>query len=278
MKQRIKWILFKKIYLLNLWGQVNLVKMKKKIKIGLVQMNCEKAAIDRNLLLMEEYIIACQTNKVNIVCFPEMNITGYIDPNKHPNAVLSFDHIAIRQVVQYSSLYSICIIAGFVEHNPKGKPYINQFVAHNGKLLGYYRKKTIKDEEADWFSPGDQQPTFSVLGLTFGLSVCADIDDPSIFGEYAQKGATMVFESAAPGLYGEQENRNWSSGYNWWRSNCIEKLGKYAAEESIFIGVATQAGRTIDEDFPGGGYLFDPQGKCLAESGDWEASVLYVQI
>lgn len=252
--------------------------VKKNIKIGLVQMNCEKTAIERNLLIMDEYLSICKTNKVDIVCFPEMNITGYIDPNQHPNAVLSLDHKAIKQVIQYSGLYSLCIIAGFVENNPEGKPYINQFVSHNGKLLGYYRKKTIKDEEADWFSSGDQQPTFSVLGLTFGLSICADIDDPNIFGEYAQKGVKIVFESAAPGLNGEQENRNWLSGYNWWRNNCIEKLGKYASEESIFIGVATQSGRTIDEDFPGGGYLFNPHGECLAESRDWGANVLYVQI
>jgi predicted amidohydrolase len=251
---------------------------KKYIKIALVQMNCEKAAIDRNLLLMREYIAAGQANGADIVCFPEMNITGYIDPLKFPHAVLSIDHSAVSQVIQLSGLYSICVIAGFVEYNPGGKPYINQFVAHNGKLLGFYRKKTIKDEEADWFAPGDQQPTFSVSGLTFGLSVCADIDDPNIFSEYAKKGATIVLESAAPGLYGEQEARNWPSGFNWWRSNCIAKLGKYAVEESLFIGVATQAGRTTDEDFPGGGYLFNPRGECRDESGDWSESVLYVQI
>jgi predicted amidohydrolase len=254
------------------------MKEKKKIKIALVQMNCEKAAIDRNLDLMREYIAAGQANEAEIICFPEMNITGYIDPVKYSHAVLSMDHRAVSQVVQLSGLYSVCVIAGFVEYNPEGKPYINQFVAHNGKLLGSYRKKTIKDEEVDWFTPGDQQPIFSVSGLAFGLSICADIDDPKIFRDYAQNGATVVFESAAPGLYGKQETRNWPSGFNWWRSNCMEKLGKYASEESLFIGVATQAGRTVDEDFPGGGYLFGPRGECTAESGDWSEGVLYIQV
>ncbi|WP_245599887.1 carbon-nitrogen hydrolase family protein [Paenibacillus harenae] len=246
--------------------------------MALVQMNCEKAAIDRNVNVMRDYVAAAKTNEADIVCFPEMNVTGYIDPGKYPHAVITIDHSAIGQIIQLSGLYSICVIAGFVEYNPEGKPYISQFVAYNGRLLGCYRKKTIKDGEAEWFAPGDQQPVFHIPGLTFGVSVCADIDDPGIFSEYAQKGAKIVLESAAPGLYGEQESRNWSSGYNWWRTNCIEKLGKYAAEEAIYIGVATQAGRTIDEDFPGGGYLFNPRGECTAESGNWDEGVLYVQI
>lgn len=247
-------------------------------KIALVQMNSEKAAIDRNLGLMRQYIAESREKGADFICFPEMNITGYIDPAKHPDAVISLDHPAVREVVELSGLYSICVIAGFVESNAEGKPYITQFAAHNGNLLGFYRKKTIKDEEAAWFSPGARQPIFTVSGLKFGLSVCADIDDPEIFAEYAQKGAAIVFESAAPGLYGEQATRNWSSGFNWWRNNCMEKLAKYAAEGSIFIAVATQAGRTIDEDFPGGGYLFDPQGVCVAETGNWNEGILYVDV
>lgn len=247
-------------------------------KIALVQMNSEKAAIDRNLESMRQYMAESRANGADFICFPEMNITGYIDPSKFPEAVITMDHAAVREVVELSALYSICVIAGFVEYNPEGKPYINQFAAHNGELLGFYRKKTIKDEEEKWFSPGHQQPVFTVSGLTFGLSVCADIDEPAIFVEYAGQGAAIVFESAAPGLYGEQETRNWSSGFQWWRNNCLAKLGSYAARESIYIAVATQAGRTVDEDFPGGGYLFDPRGACTVESGNWNEGILYADI
>lgn len=251
---------------------------QKSVKLGFVQMNCEKAAIDRNLGAMREYMDAGRAAGADILCFPEMNITGYIDPGKYPQAVLTLDHGAIGQVVELSGRYAMGVIAGFVEHNPDGKPYITQLAAHSGRLLGYYRKKTIKDEEAAWFSPGDLQPVFTVSGLTFGLAVCADIDDPELFREYARQGAALVFESAAPGLYGAQETRNWQSGFDWWRSNCLEKLGRYAAEQSLYIGVSTQAGRTVDEDFPGGGYFFNPRGECTSESGDWREGVLYAEV
>jgi hypothetical protein len=64
----------------------------------------------------------------------------------------------------------------------------------------------------------------------------------------------VVFEVAAPGLYGEQATRDWRSGYEWWRGECHEYLSAYARDYGLWIAVATQAGRTVDEDFPGGEY------------------------
>ncbi|WP_019535792.1 carbon-nitrogen hydrolase family protein [Paenibacillus ginsengihumi] len=252
----------------------------KEIGIAMVQMRCDKTEIDRNLQSMQEYIEAARANGADFVCFPEMNITGYMDPAKHPHAALSRDHEAIRQVVEWSGRYAVCVIAGFAESNPAGKPHITQMAAHHGELLGFYRKRTIPADEADSFVAGDSDagPVFNVEGLSFGLSICADIDDPQIFRSYARQGATIVFESAAPGLYGEQATRDWASGFAWWRGECMTKLRKYAAENSLYIAVATQAGRTIDEDFPGGGYLFDPQGRCIAETGDWSEGILYGRI
>lgn len=110
------------------------------------------------------------------------------------------------------------------------------------------------------------------------VAVCADIDNPLVFAEAAGKGAHIVFLAAAPGLYGAQETRDWRAGYDWWRSECHTKLSKYARRNGIYIAAATQTGRTRDEDFPGGGYVFGPDGSCLAETIDWSEGVLYADI
>jgi len=248
------------------------------ITLALIQMRCEKAAMDENINEMRRYLNQAKDAKADIVCFPEMNITGYIDPQRHPLAVIPRDHPAIRQSADMSREYQTSIIAGFVEENPEGRPFITQLVAQGGDILGYYRKRTIKDDEIKWFSPGKDLPLFSHSGIKYGLSICADIDDQNIFSELAQKGAKLVIECAAPGLYGEQRARNWQEGYDWWRGECFGKLGKYAAEYDLYIAVATQAGRTVDEDFPGGGYLFSPEGKCLAQSADWKEGMLMARI
>ncbi|WP_163572385.1 carbon-nitrogen hydrolase family protein [Fodinicola feengrottensis] len=95
-----------------------------------------------------------------------------------------------------------------------------------------------------------------------------DIGHGDLFDAYARAGAQLVLLAAAPGLYGEQETRDWDSGFQWWRSECQRHLASSASRNGLWIGVCTQAGRTVDEDFPGGGYLFDPAGTLVAESAD----------
>lgn len=249
------------------------------VKIGLVQMRCEKGAIEQNIAQIKFYVKEALEQKVDFVCFPEMSLTGYIDPTKQPQAMLSLDGPEVSQIVKLTIGNNLTLMAGLVEINPAGeKPYITQFIAKDGKLIGSYRKITIEDEEIAWFSAGEKVQTFEHPLGRFGLAICADINNPQVFADNASEGAKIIFEMAAPGLYGEQATRNWDSGFEWWQQECQTKLAHYAHENKVYIAVATQAGRTIDEDFPGGGYIFDPNGECIAATPDWSAGVLYATL
>lgn len=270
------------------------------LKLALVQMRCEKGAIDANLAAMAAYVRAAGEHGAEIVCFPEASITGYITATTHPDALVDVDGPVVARFVAMTRGTKLTVLAGIIERNPGGKPYITQIVARDGKVLAVYRKVTIPDEEAHLYTPGTAAPAVwhhllsptppirEVSGgnphgsapqqLAIGTAICADISNPGVFAQNASQGARLIFEAAAPGLYGEQATRNWQSGYEWWRSECHEKLGGYARELGVAIAVATQAGRTSDEDFPGGGYVFGPDGACIAESGDWSEGVLYTVV
>ncbi len=248
------------------------------MNIALVQMRCEKGTIDMNLTTIQAYLHEAVQRSIDIICFPEMSITGYIEPTRQPEAMLDLDGPEVARFIAMMVGAHITALAGLVEANPAGKPFITQIVAREGKLLTYYRKKTIIDDEAAWFTPGAAVTTFTHPKATCGLAICADIEDPTVFAENARQGARIVFEAAAPGLYGEQVTRDWQAGFNWWRDDCRAKLGQYARDNHIFIAVATQAGRAIDEDFPGGGYVFGPDGACLYETPDWSEGVLYARV
>ena len=250
----------------------------KTIKIGLVQMHCEKGAIDENLASIRAYLQAGMSQGVDIMCFPEMSITGYANPLRSPEAVLHRDGPEVARLVSMTKDIPITAIAGLIEENPNGKPFIAQIIAHSGKILGVYRKQNIAEDEVNWFAPGSAIAVFHHPKVIFGLSICADIGTPELFSEQAKLGAQIVFEAAAPGLYGSQTTRDWLSGYQWWQNECHQKLGRYAHDNNIYIAVATQAGRTIDEDFPGGGYVFGPDGTCLSTTSDWSEGVLYVTL
>lgn len=114
--------------------------------------------------------------------------------------------------------------------------------------------------------------------LTFGIAICADISNEEVFAECARRGAEIVFELAAPWLYGEQATRNWRSGFEWWEGECQKYLTRYTRDNGIWVAVATQAGRTIDEDFPGGGYVFAPDGRRLYATPDWSPGAVYLEL
>jgi predicted amidohydrolase len=251
---------------------------KPMLEIALVQMRCEKGAIDENLASIRAYLQESASRGVDIICFPEMSITGYADPTQRPEAVLRLDGPQVGRFVRMTSDTQITAIAGLIEANPHGKPFITQIVAREGKLLGAYRKQTIADDEVQWFAPGGHVPIFSHPKAPFSLAICADIGNAEVFAAGARQGAQIVFEAAAPGLYGPQATRDWQAGYEWWQGECRTKLGGYARDNRVYIAVATQAGRTADEDFPGGGYVFRPDGSCASATRDWSEGVLYATI
>lgn len=250
------------------------------VKIGLVQMVCEKAAIEQNLQLTQNYVSHALAQNVDLLCFPEMSITGYINPEKDLDAILTLDSPAVKRFVEMSRGHTMTLVGGIVERNdaPGQKPFITQLVARQGQLIGYYRKITIEGDEAPFFAPGQEITPFPADETPFGVTICADINNPKLFQEYSRQGAKFILEPAAPGLYGSQAERNWESGYNWWKGECETKLGQYARENKVYIAVATQAGRTRDEDFPGGGYLFGPDGTLLAATEDWSTGMLVVTV
>lgn len=249
------------------------------LRIGLIQMCCEKAAIEQNLQTIGAHLAEASARAMDVVGFPEMSITGYVVPAKHPEAVVDLDGPEVRAFLALTESHAALVYAGIVERNPCGKPFITQILAQRGNLLGVYRKITIKDEEAEWFSPGPGDVLVAACGSHMvGLAICADISNEEVFAECRRQGADVVLELAAPGLYGEQAQRNWASGYAWWEGECRTCLGGYAARHGLWICVATQAGRTVDEDFPGGGYVFGPTGERLFATSTWQPGAVYVQL
>jgi predicted amidohydrolase len=237
-------------------------------------MRCEKGDIEGNLTQIESHVREAIERDDDIVVFPEMSITGYIDPTRMPEAILTLDHPAMQRRAAMTACTRLTVLAGLVEANPAGRPFITQVVAQGGKVAGSYRKITIAEDEQVWFDPGDKVPVFRHDNLTFGVSICADHGNAALFGTLAGKGVRLVLAPSAPGLYGEQATRDWQAGFDWWRETCATDLGSHARRHGLWIAVATQAGRTIDEDFPGGGYVFSPDGTCVAATPDWSEGVL----
>src|SRR5215831_3894426 len=99
------------------------------LRLSLVQMRCEKGAIEENLAAIAAYLREGAHHDVDIVCFPEMSITGYVEPRQHPEAVLSLDGPEVARFLALTQGAEMTVIAGLVEQNLVGKPLITQIAA-----------------------------------------------------------------------------------------------------------------------------------------------------
>jgi (R)-amidase len=254
-----------------------------KLKVALAQMRCEKGDWAGNLRRTEERMARAAAQGCDMAVFPEMGLSGYNDPAKYPDSVQALESPWLRDFARLTARHRIAASGGFIEANPAGKPFVTQVLAQNGEITGVYRKAQVVDEEAEWFSPGSEMPVFE-LGLSEGrlpcaLAICADSDRPDLFAAFARKGARVVFHSSAPGLYGRRTDQaSWQAGYDWYRGHLFDRLPLYAQDNHLWIAVATQTGSTVDEDFPGGSFIFSPTGECMAATDDWSEALLMHEI
>lgn len=250
-----------------------------KLKIALAQIRCEKGDWTGNLRRVEELMAQASKQGCNVIVFPEMGLSGYCNPTLFPDAVQALDSPLVRQFVDLTARYPIAASGGFIEAKPEGKPYITQLLAKGGRIVGTYRKVNVVEEEAELFSPGSDTPVFQLPlregDITCALAVCADSDRPDIFESFTQRGARIVFHSSAPGLYTRRtDEAAWQAGFDWYKSHLAERLPVWAKSNNLAIAVATQCGATVDEDFPGGSFVFDQGGTCLASTTGYEEALL----
>ena len=248
------------------------------MKLALVQMRCEKATIGDNVSRMVTFLDRAEDLSADIICFPEMNITGYLAPRKFPDAVIGWDSPRLDLLYAWSEGSRASIVAGITERNSDGMPFVSQSVIRGGKVVGSYRKINIAADEAMMFSPGSEVLVSEHDGVKFSVLICADQEREDLFALCAGKGARLVLLPSAPGLFGAQARRNWHSGYEWWRETCRNGIGSYAGRLGIWTASTSQAGRTIDEDFPGGGYIFDDHGRMVAETEDWSEGMIVEEV
>ena len=129
--------------------------------------------------------------------------------------------------------------------------YITQLLADRGRVIGHYRKRTLgEDEEA--YGVGADPAGFVLEEKPIGIAICAEGGADTPFDDAAAAGAGVVFFCSAPGLYGRRTNeQEWRAGFEWWSGSALGDAARHARRLGVWVALSTQAGSSIDEDFPG---------------------------
>ena len=147
------------------------------IRIAAVCMNSPPGEIDHNLEKIETFSIQASEKGVDIICFPELSITGYTleNPKKMISVVRSGE--IIERVVETARVHGLVIAAGTMElTGEEERPYISQVVAGPDGLLGIYRKTHLSPAEKAFYRPGHDITTFSHRDVMRRVkTLCPDI-------------------------------------------------------------------------------------------------------
>jgi predicted amidohydrolase len=244
----------------------------------LAAVRCGKSDIEENLRTHTRLLDAAASAGCDLALFPEMSLTGSVDPAVRPQRLVSLDHPAVAALVRVSGEAGVGVCFGIAERSPAGVPYITQVFAADGCVTGTQRKRHLGDGEES-FSAASDSHVFEHAGTRFGVAICAEAGFDAPFDAAAAGGAQLVLFPAAPGLHGRRTDQaSWRAGWSWWETCALGDARRHAARRGLWIALAGQAGSTEDEDFPGLAAVVGPDGSVAARLPDWRAGTLTVDI
>jgi predicted amidohydrolase len=248
------------------------------IRVLLAALCCQKGDPAGNLAAHEAVLREAAAAGCDIAVFPEMSLSGSVEPATQAERLLPIDADVVTRMAELTAAHRVAAVFGIAERAIDGVAHITQLYARDGAIVGHYRKRHLGEGE-EAFGPGSDPATFRFGEVTFGIGICAESGVDYPWDEPAAAGARLLFFPAAPGLHGRRVTTDdWVRGFDWWESCGLADARRNAARTGTWIGLATQAGTTEDEDFPGIAALIDPTGAVVSRLPDWREGRLIVDI
>ena len=236
------------------------------IRIAAVIFRSVAGNVRRNLDAMHSWIKASGEAGAAIVCFPEMNITGYSNLREIKDSAESVPGPISRDLSNLSKSHEIAILAGILEKDETGRIFPSHLVIKPDGFVGVYRKVHIAPPEQGIFSSGNKIPVFDVNGLRFGIQLCYDVHFPELSTQMAIKGAELIFiPHASPKGTPKEKYRSW-----------MRHLTARAFDNSLFIVACNQVGENGKGlEFPGIAVIIGPSGEVVEKNlSDQESMVV----
>ena len=243
--------------------------MKKHFKIAAVCMNSQPREIERNLDRIAHFVSEASRKRVDIICFPELSITGYILKDTHNVYSVALSREIIERLESMSREKELIIIAGMIEKTDQDNPYISQVVTGPEGLMGIYRKTHLSPQEKVYYRPGEKIDVFCYGDITFGVQLCYEAHFPEISTVMALKDAKIIFmPHASPRGNPEEKKRSW-----------LRHLTARAFDNALFIVACNQTGISREGfSFPGVALALNPAGRVIAEYGENHENMLLAEL
>lgn len=247
------------------------------MRILLAALTCAKGDLVANAEQHERVLAEAHDAGCTLAVFPEMSLTGSVDPIAHPHRAIALDDPTVDRIAAATRATGVDALFGIGERTGDGF-VITQVHVTGGAIAGVQRKRVLGADELG-FTASFTTERFVASDVPLGVIICAETTDPTTWDATAATGAPLILVTAAPGLHGRRtDDAGWRAGFEWWTSAGIADARRNAARLGVWVALTTQAGSTEDEDFPGGAALIGPTGSVVAALPDHCAGTLVVEV
>ncbi len=236
------------------------------LRVGAAQINATLGDIDANLERHLEIIDEARDQKLELLVFPELSLTGYglgrrVLEMAHPVEDSRLERLA-------KAAGPMQTVIGFIEEASPGEYYNALAIVQDGAIVAIHRKLNLPTygglEEGKWFCHGERLTHTRLLpGWSATHLICADLWNPALVHAAMLSRPTVLCApiNSASGIVSEA----FSNESNW-----ALNLRFYAMTYGTPVIMANRYGAEGSGWFWGGSRILGPRGETLAEADEGE--------
>jgi NAD+ synthase (glutamine-hydrolysing) len=238
------------------------------MRIALAQINPIVGDLEGNARLIVDRIGEARDHQADLVCFPELALTGYPPEDLVLKPAFVRDNLKqLEQVIQATE--GISAVVGFVDDD--GEIFNAAAFIRDRELKAVYHKVFLPNygvfDEERYFAVGHRCPIFEQNGMRVGVTVCEDCWYPSgPMAWQAEHGAElMVNINGSPFHAGKRVERE-------------RMVAGRAADYGAYVAYVNTVGGQDELVFDGNSVVFGPRGEMLAHASSFQEELLLCDI
>lgn len=242
----------------------------KQLRAGLSQINPSVGDITGNTKKITEAIEAARTLGTDILCFPELAVTGYPPEDLLLKTEFINDNIRALDEIRKNCPDGMVVIVGFVDK--KDDIFNSAAVIQGGEVIDVYHKLRLPNygvfDENRYFQSERRFPVYTMRKMTFGVTICEDIWYPGepIRSQVLLGNAQIIFNlSASPYYMGKPLARE-------------RMLATRAVDYNTIIAYCNMVGGQDELVFDGNSMFIDEKGEIAATARNFEEDLLVCDI
>jgi NAD+ synthase (glutamine-hydrolysing) len=239
------------------------------VRIALGQIDSVLGDLSGNVEKMTAWTRDAAAAGADLVCFPELAITGYPPEDLVLRKAFVDDNLEALEELARRTTGDCAVLTGFVDRSERGL-HNAAGLLRDGRVEARYHKHRLPNygvfDEARYFVPGDRGCTLRMAGSDLGITVCEDAWQPGPpFDSYA--GRVQVIPNINGSPYHRRKTRE-----------RLEVCAARARETGAWIVYVNCVGGQDELVFDGGSMVVSPEGELVWHASVFEEDLLLVDI